>query len=220
MKTQAHQALQTRPIWSQWKRLTRLHNVAACAMAIEATRSLSLPIIERHGVQLAGAPFTKNFKLKLSEYDDALADQNHLSEMVLVLSWSYFEIHCRSILDELITTGSIADWKEEYWKGGVGQWGSKLLAARNQAWTKVLGGELSLIEASTLRNAIAHGQKTYSQKMTNRIIDANGTPSWVVGDTIVIDFDRCEEIRASLKSYARLIEAKPKISKPKATKKK
>jgi hypothetical protein len=202
-----------RPMWAQWKRLSRFHNVTAYVLSEEERRSNAFPVVDRPRIQLAGAPFNRGFKLKLSEYDTTLADRSILSSMALVFSWALFETHCLSILFEVKAKGLFADWKDEY-LNSIEQWGPLLLTAQKTSWADVLGGEAAIVEAATLRNAIAHGQTVVSQTMFNRLTSKGMVTSWKVGDPVAIDFQRCEAIRASLKSYARLVEAKPKTAKP------
>lgn len=169
---------------------------------------MAFPVKNRSEIQLSGVPFNNGFELKLSEFDDVLADREVGSAMVLVSSWALFESHCLEILDELRAQDPNFQWSGEY-PGAVEVWAPRLLALRYRAWGEVLGGKESIIEAATLRNALAHGETVISETMMNRLNNSDG--EWSQGLSINITFNKCEALRASLKSYARIVEGKDRL---------
>ena len=100
---------------------------------------------------------------------------------------------------------------------GVEAWAGYILTEVGESWNHIFGGKALVVEAFTVRNAIAHGQTTATQSMANRVTNVGGTLPWAPGDEIALDFDRVQRYRRSLLELCRVISVK-KVRKPKAPK--
>ncbi len=185
-------------IWPHWLRLTRTHRVVIALAEAAIERGDSVDNIRFVGPK---------FKLRQDQFESSLADMELVSRMILQYSWEVFEDHCKEIIGQLVANGTIKDWKPEYY-GCTEKWLDILLKARGRKWEGRLK-KASLIEASTLRNALAHHESTIDQSMVDRLIGSDALGEWYLNAPIIISVDKCVKLRGVMQAYARVVEGTP-----------
>jgi hypothetical protein len=205
-------------IWNEWKAATRLLHCVQIAHHREATelgRTMGVSTV------LKDPTGATKFSVRAAEYIGTLGDEDLVCGMVLVQSQALVEAHIRAVLLELVERGAIEPeslthapfWKEprespaDAVRGlvrlGIETWGPFAMSLVDGRWDVVAGGMPLLVEAAVARNAVAHGARRFTVSMRNRILGANGTPRWSIGDEIRINIPILREYRIALQTLAR-----------------
>lgn len=182
-------------IWEEWKRLTRFLECSKIAFARELDIWSGLQIPDLDAVSIATTEGRSTFKLSARDHLDTLRDEGLLFTIVLTYSYSLAESFTRLRLG-LAETDQL--------QGGIEQWGTRLLQNAGNAWGGVLSGRAGLIEVAVVRNFLAHGSRTVTQKTVDRFSIAGEACPWSLGDSVSLTYALVEEYRSRLKSLMRM----------------
>lgn len=181
-------------VWASWRDLTRFHHSIriAAAREVDVWRSISAHM-PKGSAAIAAKPngSATLYKVSLPDHLNAVESTATLSGLVLVQSWSLAE-----------TLGRIAIQEDDLPQ--VEQWVPQALALNYQGFGKAYGGAAGVVEASTVRNAVAHGQSRWTQRMINRVSQAGG-PNHKRGEPLDLSDLALERYRSSVRSVMRLI---------------
>ena len=180
-------------MWDEWGRMTRYMESARIALLREKNlwNSLELQDSKNAKVHVVNGAF--EYQVSLDEHHSAISDEWLFCAQILVYSYALAE---GAASDKLGCNAAEI--------GGVEAWGKRLLDASGNAWNDVLTELAGIIEVSIIRNAISHGQREYTQSNFDRMRNVGVTPSWVVGDSIALNYELLKEYRNRLKSLLRL----------------
>ena len=172
--------------WDQWGRLTRFFESARLAFAREQNLWASSGIGDPRQVRIT-APEGR-YNVTVSQHIDALNDAEPLYATVLVYSYGVVE----SAAAERLATPQRA-------LGPIEEWGTRLLATNDRAWTHVTGGLPGAVEVAVVRNAFAHGSRLIDVKARERLL-RGGAPTRLADSTVTLTHDELHAFRARLRS--------------------
>jgi len=176
----------------------------------------SLPVEELAGAIIERPNGSGIFRCQGNHIIPVLKDRHVLSSMLLLASYALIEAHVENVLEYSVAkpaTSSklVNDFRaqtttfDDFLKGGIEAWGTKILTELQRTWTDVAKGKAGLVEVSTVRNALAHGENLVTINMVNRVTAAGGILPWSCGGEIKLTPDLLNEYRARLRSFARVI---------------
>ncbi|MCB9492405.1 MAG: hypothetical protein H6674_10115 [Dehalococcoidia bacterium] len=166
-------------------------------MSEEAKRWRNAPVKDADSILLEYSEGGSTYTIAAKDHAATLESPRLLCGMTLLYSYALLEEHARTLCRALGVDESL--------RGGIESWASDLLAEVSRDWSGVKEGKAGAVEASIVRNAFAHGIAAYDTSMVNRYTNVQLPAPWQVGDPVVIDFDRLEELRARLRSLARVL---------------
>lgn len=178
--------------WNEWGRLTRFMESARISFHREARLWQSLELQKPDEIKVHVNDEKSYYAVTLEQHCQAVNDDWLLFGLVLVASYALAE----AAAAEKLGVANMAD------VGGVEAWGKSLLDRAGSKWSDVKDGKKGAVEVAVVRNAIAHGDRTYSQSAVNRLTIA-GVASVKVGDPIVLTHPVLKDYRARLKSLLR-----------------
>jgi hypothetical protein len=181
-------------IWGEWKRLTRFLECSKIAFKRESDIWSSLQVPDLDAVRIATANGDSSFSLTANEHLDTLHDEDLLCFIVLSYSYSLCERYARV---------KLCLWEGDKLSGGIETWGTNLLRQAGNNWANVLGGRAGLIEVAIARNFIAHGTRLVGQSTLDRYRSAQELCPWILGEALVLDYEKVELYRSRLKSLMR-----------------
>lgn len=214
-------------LYDQWKALTRLFRSALLAFDAEIDRWEGLPLDQgtpliRSVVRHAVGPSV--YRANADVHLETLRSRHLFLALILLHSCALTEAHAA----HCIAAARAADPEFEkrlaarvksktaqsfdelvdllLARGGIEAWGEFLLSEGDYVWADVLGGRKKLVEAFTLRNAIAHGQTAVTSTMLKRVDESTVELGWAEGKEFVLDFRQVHAYRRCLLSFWRLIE--------------
>ncbi|MGA4238568.1 hypothetical protein ACI2TX_17380 [Ralstonia nicotianae] len=208
----------TLSVWEEWRKLTEFFALSDHVYASQANAWNCLPLADSHGAQLRIGSGDFKFESTGDRYATVLGDRHMLSTVVLIHSYGLLQVAMFEAYEELskiahantpLRSSFIADNKliETLMSdGGIETWGDRILNDLGRSWNDVEGGKAGIVEAATIRNAVAHGQRTVSQKMENRVMRVGGTLPWKVGNTIRLDIACTKEYRHRFRSFMRVVD--------------
>lgn len=183
------------PIWDDWGRTTRFLESTRIAFARERLLWESLELADGTTAQLAVPMTTKQYKVKLAQHLEAIADETTLLGLVLIQSYALAEAAAAQRLGGRVS-------------GGVETWGGQLLSTNHQDWSAVLGGRAGVVEVAVVRNALAHGTRRIDEEGTRRLLAA-GAPPRTEGAAVMITYSELADYRDRLRSLLRLGGVRP-----------
>ena len=83
--------------------------------------------------------------------------------------------------------------------GGIEDWGARLLRANDRDWSDVDAGLAGAVEVAVVRNAVAHGSRTFDSSGRERLLAA-GARTRSVGSIVTLPYTELKELRARLLS--------------------
>jgi hypothetical protein len=178
--------------WNEWGRLTRFMESARISFQREARLWRSLELQRPEEIKVHVNDDKSYYAVTLEQHCQAVNDEWLLLGLVLVASYALAE----SAAAEKLGLTNITD------VGGVENWSQRLLDGAGSKWADVKDGKRGAVEVAVIRNAIAHGERTYSQAAVNRLSSAEIT-NIQVGDPIVLTHTTLKDYRARLKSLLR-----------------
>ena len=182
-------------IWQEWKKVTRFLECSKIAFTRESDIWKSLQIPDLGAVRISTANGDSSFSLTANDHLETLQDEGLLFSIVLTYSYSLCECYAR------VRMGL---GEGDRLSGGIEAWGTDLLAQTGNNWPDVLGGRAGLIEVAVARNFIAHGSRLVGQSTIDRYSSAGESCPWVLGELLVLNYDKVELYRSRLKSLMKL----------------
>ena len=183
------------PVWDEWGRTTRFLESTRIAFARERLLWESLELADGAAAQLAVPMEAGQYKVKLAQHLEAVADEATLLGLILIQSYALAEAAAAQLL------GDRAD-------GGVESWGGQLLSANHRDWTAVYGGKAGAVEVAVVRNAFAHGTRRIDRAGARRLLEA-GAPKRAEGEAVTITYSELMDYRVRLRSLLRLGGVRP-----------
>lgn len=127
-----------------------------------------------------------------------MGDLHTLHSLVLVRSFSLAKSHCRLVqyvanhkewhlLDGAVPGAVLAAAENEKLAGGIETWGTALLRLVGQQWPSGFGAKAGLVEATIVRNLVAHGRAKLDETDVATALARGATLPFVVGQSIRID---------------------------------
>jgi hypothetical protein len=188
------------PIFEEWKRLTRWWNCTLTASARESLYWKSAGIREPSSAELVFSHRTNsNFGISATDYAAALDDQSMMASLVLLMSWTLLEQRGRQVL-QLKDSDQLPQLED---------WGRKALTAQGARWSQVFGGRKGLVEVSSVRNSVAHGNHRVTQRMLNRVQALGGSLPWAHREKIRLDVEIVSIYRDRIRSFIRVTSGQP-----------
>jgi hypothetical protein len=182
-------------IWEEWKRLTRFLECSKIAFKRESDIWRSLQVPDFAGIRITTTNGDSSFSLTANDHLNTLQDEGLLYLIVLAYSYSLCECYARV---------KMGLGEGDRLSSGIETWGTDLLTHAGNKWDDVLDGRAGLIEVAVARNFIAHGSRLVGQSTLNRFNSAGESCPWVLGQSIVLDYEKVELYRSRLKSLMRL----------------
>jgi len=181
-------------IWTEWGRLTRFLESARIAFARESKLWESLELADATSAKIRTENGKATYQVTLAQHRDALSDTWLLNASVLL---SYYALAEAAAADKL-------GLDDVSYVGGIEAWGERLLDAAGASWQEVKGGKAGAVEVAVIRNAIAHGNRTYTQRGINRLQAAGAQISISPDTPVQLDYTALHEYRARLRSLLRV----------------
>ena len=173
----------------EWDRLTRFLESARPAFARERELWESLGIHDPESVQIsARADEHGQYSVALSKHIDAVEDAQTLHGSVLVHSYA---------LAEATAIGRLGIDSRSH--RGIEDWGARLLQSTGSDWSMVKGGLAGAVEVAVVRNAFAHGSRTFDEAAAARLLAA-GASTRRVGAPLKLGYPQLRGFRARLLS--------------------
>lgn len=207
-------------VWQRWKELTRFR--LACEMALSSYRKsfAEIPIRGIRDATIYDERGPTRFECAYGEFVDALTDESHLYQLLLIAHASLVEEFGRTIAADLLNSGvaraalggldavaPIEEAVEGYIRRiNVESWGGAMLAIAGRDWSIVPGGVADVVHAFVVRNIIAHGAKRYNQTALNRLNGvAPGRFAIQNGAALALDREPFQFHLSRLRNFARVI---------------
>lgn len=181
-------------IWTEWGRLTRFLESARIAFARESKLWESLELADATSAKIRTENGKATYQATLAQHREAVSDALLLNASVLL---SYYALAEAAAADKL-GLDDVSD------VGGIEVWGQRLLDAAGASWQDVKDGKAGAVEVAVVRNAIAHGDRTYTQRGINRLQAAGVQVSINPGAPLQLDYASLHEYRARLRSLLRV----------------
>ncbi|WP_144329367.1 hypothetical protein [Tepidimonas charontis] len=181
-------------IWTEWGRLTRFLESARIAFARESQLWESLELADASSAKIRTENGKATYQVSLEQHRQAVSDTWLLNASILL---SYYALAEAAAADKL-GLDDVTD------VGGIEVWGQRLLDAAAANWHDVKDGKAGAVEVAVVRNAIAHGDRTYTQRSINRLQAAGVQVSVSPGAPLQLDYTALHEYRARLKSLLRV----------------
>lgn len=181
-------------IWEEWGRLTRFLESARIAFARESKLWESLELTDASSAKIRTENGKATYQATLKQHRQALSDTWLLYASLLL---SYYALAEAAAADKL-GLDDVTD------VGGIEVWGQRLLDAAAANWQDVKDGKAGAVEVAVVRNTIAHGDRTYTQRGINRLQAAGGQVSVSPGSPLQLDYAALHEYRARLRSLLRV----------------
>jgi hypothetical protein len=179
-------------VWDEWGRLTRFHESARLAFAREGRLWNELELANADSATVRIKNGDRTYQASVAQHRRAVADEQLLGASVLLYSYALAE----SAAEDLLGPGANVS-------SGIEKWGDALLKKAGNSWVNVEGGKAGVVETAIVRNAIAHGDTSYTESNVNRILQAGGAPTWKAMDPLRLDYDSILKYRKCLKSLLR-----------------
>lgn len=180
----------TPPPWpfAEWGRITRFLESGRLAFARERELWSSLELDQRDDLTITTATGPKNnYRVKLRQHLDALADEETFHAAVLLQSYA-------------LTTAAVSDHLAiDTRGGGIEQWGTSLLNQAGTDWNSVRDGLAGAVEVAVTRNAYAHGTRQLDPKAAARLERA-GITNRPAGTAVTLTYPQLQTYRARLLS--------------------
>lgn len=181
-------------IWTEWGRLTRFLESARIAFARESKLWESLELADASSAKIRTENGKATYQASLEQHRQAVSDTWLLYASLLL---SYYALAEAAAADKL-GLDDVTD------VGGIEVWGQRLLDAAAANWQDVKDGKAGAVEVAVVRNTIAHGDRTYTQRGINRLQAAGGQVSVSPGSPLQLDYAALHEYRARLRSLLRV----------------
>lgn len=199
-------------MWDEWRRLTKFLGSAriAFAQALDRTQATD-GVIE---MPLGDGPSI--YRTSIAEHRKALNDLHTLHSLVLVRSFSLAESHCRlahrvaerkewHLLDGTVPDAVLAAAENEKLVGGIESWGARLLKLVGQNWPSDFGNKAGLVEASIVRNLMAHGRSKLDEIDMAAALARGAALPFAVGQPIRIEYPLLNVYRGHLRQFCRTV---------------
>ncbi|WP_018879211.1 hypothetical protein [Thioalkalivibrio sp. ALE9] len=181
-------------VWTEWGRLTRFLESARIAFAREHQLWGALELADTASPKIHVKNDEATYQASLIQHREAVSDSWLVHASVLL---SYYALAEAAAADKL-GVDDVADI------GGIEVWGQRLLEAANADWKDVKDGKAGAVEVAVVRNAIAHGERCYSQRGINRLTASGIATTADPGAPVLVDYPARHEYRARLRSLLRV----------------
>lgn len=152
----------------------------------------SLGLKDFDGARIRQTRDQVTYDVDLDDHLAAVEDEEILRGAILVQS---FALTQATVEDKL---GSGA-----HMTNGIENWGRDFLAANGKTWKDVRRGEGGVVEAAVVRNAIAHGSRTFSAAAAKRLRDSGAKTNARAGAKVSLSYNNLRGHRNSLESLLR-----------------
>ena len=193
------------PVWNQWGRLTAYHNAleVACDWYSAVWKLVPIDGIDATTVVRRREPSV--FRKSTGEFKTLLDDRRPLANMLYLASFALFEGFCSDAFSALVAAGK-TNQLEDHLVGGIEHWAAKLLALTGRDWTKYKYGQSGLLEAGLVRNALAHGSKTFGADEVERFTQIGIVPPWAAGHAVPSDPIELLKLRHRLNYFLTIVQ--------------
>jgi hypothetical protein len=204
-------------IWDEWKSWTRFQALIDYSLETSATLWQGLPVKDRDQVTIQRTLGQSRFACPGNQFLPMLQDRHTISSLLVLSSYALIEGHIEEVLDYMVTAGVVGiqivddvragtqTAKTFIASGGIETWGTSLLLQLGRDWGNVHDGCGGIVEVAIVRNALAHGARTVTQSMINRVQQNGGALPWAIGAPIRLDLSLVRTYRDRLRSFARVI---------------
>lgn len=178
----------------------------------------ALPIKDRDSATLQRQFGTSKFACPGGNVLPVLQDRHTLCSLLTLSSYALVEAHVDDVITYMVSKGSVGVQLVDdvragkttvrgfVGSGGIEVWGTTLLNQLGRSWADVFDGLGGAVEVATVRNALAHANRTVGQSMINRVQQSGGGLPWPLGAEIALDLERARVYRDRLRSFARVTD--------------
>jgi hypothetical protein len=175
-------------IWDEWGRVTRFVESSRYTLMTVAGRFDELqaltPIPGTIEIELPGSRYQVTF----AQHSQALSDWWCLHSSCLLLYYALAESAAAAALgcDDLQGFNGVEDWA------------GRLLERAGTTWASDVD-RIGIVEVGVVRNLIAHGERTYTERAVARLNAAGMDPTPRVGDPIRLGLEEFASYRSCLR---------------------
>ena len=175
-------------VWEEWGRITRFvessrYTLMTAAVEFDRVQGLT-PIPATIEIELAGTRYEVTFE----QHSAALRDLWCLHSSALLLYYALAE----SAVAEALDCENLQGFN------GIEDWAGRLLERSGTKWADD-DERTGIVELGVVRNLIAHGERTYTQRAVTKLAAAGVDPAPRVGDSVRLGLEEFVSYRSRLR---------------------